>query len=183
MISFLLTGLLVTVWHARFYRPSHYLTTELFFTLYCGLFLWVLYRMRQSTHAVAPWVRLALWTTPVWYHGASLAILGDQWLGLFVYLIAVTGVGMVVSVRWEAMWPRLLLWAAVVVPLLDWTTVQPDGSWLTPAVVTWIAVYQGYDCEPTSEGISRATTRTVVYASLAVLGLDFILTALMFGDF
>ena len=47
-------------------------------------------------------------------------------------------------------------------------------------VITWIAVFQGYDCEPTSEGISRATTRTVVYASLAVLGLDFILTALMF---
>lgn len=50
-------------------------------------------------------------------------------------------------------------------------------------VITWIAVFQGYDCEPTSEGISRATTKTVVYASLAVLGLDFILTALMFGDF
>ncbi|MAA59439.1 MAG: ABC transporter permease, partial [Pseudomonadales bacterium] len=39
-------------------------------------------------------------------------------------------------------------------------------------VVTWIAVFQGYDTVPTSEGISRATTRTVVYASLAVLGLD-----------
>ncbi|MBM7061576.1 lipid asymmetry maintenance ABC transporter permease subunit MlaE [Pseudomonas sp. UL073] len=50
-------------------------------------------------------------------------------------------------------------------------------------VVTWIAVFQGYDCDPTSEGISRATTKTVVYASLAVLGLDFILTALMFGDY
>ncbi|KFF49041.1 ABC transporter permease [Gammaproteobacteria bacterium MFB021] len=50
-------------------------------------------------------------------------------------------------------------------------------------VVTWIAVFQGYDLVPTSEGISRATTRTVVYASLAVLGLDFVLTALMFGDF
>ncbi len=50
-------------------------------------------------------------------------------------------------------------------------------------VVTWIAVFQGYDCVPNSEGISRATTRTVVYASLAVLGLDFVLTALMFGDF
>ena len=50
-------------------------------------------------------------------------------------------------------------------------------------VVTCIAVFQGFDCEPTSEGISHATTRTVVYASLAVLGLDFILTALMFGDF
>lgn len=47
---------------------------------------------------------------------------------------------------------------------------------------TWIAVFEGYDCVPTSEGVSRATTRSVVNASLAVLGLDFILTALMFGD-
>lgn len=50
-------------------------------------------------------------------------------------------------------------------------------------VVTWIATFQGYDCLPTSEGISRATTRTVVYGSLAILGLDFILTAVMFGGF
>lgn len=49
-------------------------------------------------------------------------------------------------------------------------------------VATWIAVYQGYACEATSEGISRATTKTVVYSSLAILGLDFILTALMFGE-
>ena len=49
--------------------------------------------------------------------------------------------------------------------------------------VTWIALFQGYDCVPTSEGISVATTRTVVYGSLAVLGLDFILTAVMFGGF
>jgi phospholipid/cholesterol/gamma-HCH transport system permease protein len=49
-------------------------------------------------------------------------------------------------------------------------------------VVTWIAVFEGYDTIPTSEGVSRATTRTVVHSALAVLGLDFILTALMFGD-
>ncbi|MBN1007769.1 lipid asymmetry maintenance ABC transporter permease subunit MlaE [Amphritea pacifica] len=49
-------------------------------------------------------------------------------------------------------------------------------------VVTWVAVFQGYDSVPTSEGISQATTKTVVYSSLAILGLDFILTALMFGD-
>ncbi|MBL0709542.1 MAG: lipid asymmetry maintenance ABC transporter permease subunit MlaE [Colwellia sp.] len=48
-------------------------------------------------------------------------------------------------------------------------------------VVTWIAVYKGYDCEPTSEGISRATTSTVVQSSLLVLALDFVLTALMFA--
>jgi phospholipid/cholesterol/gamma-HCH transport system permease protein len=49
-------------------------------------------------------------------------------------------------------------------------------------VVTWIAVFQGYNCTPTSEGVSRATTRTVVHASLATLALDFILTALMFNQ-
>ena len=48
--------------------------------------------------------------------------------------------------------------------------------------VTWSALFNGYDAIPTSEGISRATTRTVVHASLAVLGLDFVLTALMFGN-
>ncbi len=47
--------------------------------------------------------------------------------------------------------------------------------------VTWIAVFEGYDTVPTSEGISRATTRTVVNSSLAILALDFILTALMFN--
>ena len=49
-------------------------------------------------------------------------------------------------------------------------------------VVSWIAVFEGYDAVPTSEGVSRATNRTVVYSSLAVLGLDFIMTALMLGE-
>ena len=49
-------------------------------------------------------------------------------------------------------------------------------------VVVWIAVFEGYDCVPTSEGLGRATTDTVVHSSLAVLGLDFVLTALMFNE-
>ena len=49
-------------------------------------------------------------------------------------------------------------------------------------VVTWIAVFEGYDAVPTSEGVSAATTRTVVNSSLAVLALDFVLTALMFNQ-
>lgn len=48
-------------------------------------------------------------------------------------------------------------------------------------VISWIAVYQGYNADATSEGISSATTKTVVYSSLAVLALDFLLTAVMFG--
>lgn len=47
--------------------------------------------------------------------------------------------------------------------------------------VTFVALLQGFECQPTPEGVSRATTRTVVMASLAVLGLDFVLTAMMFS--
>ncbi|WP_213781537.1 lipid asymmetry maintenance ABC transporter permease subunit MlaE [Caballeronia sp. dw_276] len=47
--------------------------------------------------------------------------------------------------------------------------------------VTFIALFQGYEAQPTPEGVSRATTKTVVYGSLSVLGLDFLLTALMFN--
>jgi phospholipid/cholesterol/gamma-HCH transport system permease protein len=46
--------------------------------------------------------------------------------------------------------------------------------------VTFIALLQGFEAHPTPEGVSRATTRTVVVASLTVLGMDFILTAMMF---
>jgi len=48
------------------------------------------------------------------------------------------------------------------------------------ATVSWIAVYQGYHAVPTSEGVSRATTSTVVVSSLSILALDFVLTAFMF---
>jgi phospholipid/cholesterol/gamma-HCH transport system permease protein len=47
--------------------------------------------------------------------------------------------------------------------------------------VIWISVYQGFRCYPTAEGICSATTRTVVYASLTVLGADVLLTAMMMG--
>ncbi|ENW27902.1 lipid asymmetry maintenance ABC transporter permease subunit MlaE [Acinetobacter lwoffii] len=54
-------------------------------------------------------------------------------------------------------------------------------SFVFALICTWIAVYQGYACVPTSEGIATSTTRTVVYSSLCVLGFDFVLTAVMFG--
>ena len=47
--------------------------------------------------------------------------------------------------------------------------------------VTFIALLQGYEAQATPEGVSRATTRTVVVSSLSVLGLDFVLTVMMFS--
>jgi len=67
---------------------------------------------------------------------------------------------------------------------VDWNKDVVNGiikSMVFAFVITWIATFKGYDSIPTSEGISKATTETVVFSSLAVLGLDFIMTALMFG--
>ena len=67
---------------------------------------------------------------------------------------------------------------------VDWNQDVINGvikSLVFALVVTWIAIFKGYDSIPTSEGISKATTETVVFSSLAVLGLDFVLTALIFG--
>ncbi len=65
--------------------------------------------------------------------------------------------------------------------------VEPRDIWngvvksvVFGAVVSWIAVYQGYHAAPTSAGVSNATKTTVVLSSLAILGLDFVLTAFMF---
>lgn len=54
-------------------------------------------------------------------------------------------------------------------------------SFVFGLTVTFVALLQGYQCQPTPEGVSRATTRTVVIASLAVLAFDFVLTAMMFS--
>ena len=54
-------------------------------------------------------------------------------------------------------------------------------SFVFGVTVTFVALYQGFEAQPTPEGVSRATTRTVVVGSLAVLALDFLLTALMFS--
>ncbi|MBS7350127.1 MAG: lipid asymmetry maintenance ABC transporter permease subunit MlaE [Comamonas sp.] len=67
---------------------------------------------------------------------------------------------------------------------VDWWYDLANGvikSIVFGVAVTFVALYQGYSAKPTPEGVSRATTRTVVVASLAVLGLDFLLTASMFS--
>lgn len=48
-------------------------------------------------------------------------------------------------------------------------------------VVTWVALFNGFHAIPNAQGISKATTKTVVLASLLVLAIDFLLTVIMFG--
>ncbi|CUX97024.1 lipid asymmetry maintenance ABC transporter permease subunit MlaE [Candidatus Hoaglandella endobia] len=91
--------------------------------------------------------------------------------------------GAVVGVDWKGI-DSGFFWSAMQVAV-DWRQDLINcviKSVVFAITVTWIALFNGYDAIPTSEGISCATTRTVVHASLAILGLDFVLTALMFGN-
>ncbi len=140
VVSFLLTGLTWFVWALRWRVGDDYIAVEALLTLFCGLFLWIVRQMQRSRHPAAPIVRSVLWTTPLWYHLASLAVLEPHWLAYLVYLIGITSVGLLLAVRFEAIWSRLPLWGAVVVPLLAWSSGELDGSWLMPAIVTWLAI-------------------------------------------
>ncbi|MTB66846.1 lipid asymmetry maintenance ABC transporter permease subunit MlaE [Providencia sp. wls1943] len=103
-------------------------------------------------------------------------------LSLIFVAVGIIG-GAIVGVDWKGIDPGFF-----------WSSMQSSVEWRLDLVncfikslvfaitVTWIALFNGYDAIPTSEGISRATTKTVVHASLSVLGLDFVLTALMFGN-
>jgi phospholipid/cholesterol/gamma-HCH transport system permease protein len=97
---------------------------------------------------------------------SALGILGG-------YVVGVWLIGVDAGAFWSQMQAGVDVWADVCNGVIK--------SVVFGVVVNLIALYEGFECQPTPEGVARATTRTVVTASLAVLGLDFLLTALMFG--
>ncbi len=90
------------------------------------------------------------------------------------YLVGVQWLGLDNGVFWSNMQASVEFHADIVNGIIK--------SVVFGIAVIWIAVAQGYFAVPTSAGIASATTRTVVYASLVILGLDFVLTAMMIGE-
>ena len=89
------------------------------------------------------------------------------------YLVGVLMIGIDEGSFWSQMQGGVDVWSDVGNGVIK--------SFVFGVTVTFVALYQGFESQPTPEGVSRATTRTVVVASLAVLGLDFLLTAWMFS--
>lgn len=93
-------------------------------------------------------------------------------LGIFgAHLVGVTWLGLDNGTFWSNMTSSVDVWDDVV-----------NGVWKSfafGAVVTLIATYQGFTTPPTSEGVAYATTRTVVFSSIATLAIDFVLTAFL----
>jgi len=98
-------------------------------------------------------------------------------------VVAIYG-GMMVAVEWMG-GDQGGFWSGIQAEVDIWDDIGKGvlKSVAFAVVVTWIAVFQGYDTEPTPEGIGLATTRTVVMSSVMVLAIDFLLTLSMYGDF
>lgn len=91
------------------------------------------------------------------------------------YLVGVAHLGVDGGIFWNQMQTGVDFWDDIVQGMLV-------KSLVFGAVIGTLATFEGFRSRPTAAGMGSATTRTVVLSSLAVLGLDFVLTALMFGD-
>jgi phospholipid/cholesterol/gamma-HCH transport system permease protein len=90
------------------------------------------------------------------------------------YIVGVQLIGVDEGAFWSQMQAGVDIWKDVANGVIK--------SVVFGFAVTFIALFQGYQAQPTPEGVARATTRTVVIGSLTVLWLDFLLTALMFNQ-
>ena len=123
--------------------------------------------------AVSPMARVI--APKFWAGVISMPLLAALFSCMGVFGGYVVGV-VLIGVDNGAFWSQMQ--AAV-----DWRYDVLNGfvkSFVFGIAVTVIATFEGYDAPPTAEGVSRATTRTVVTSSLAILALDFVLTAFMF---
>ncbi len=102
-----------------------------------------------------------------------LAILFSTIGILGAYVVAVLLIGVDSGNFWSIMQNKVDVWRDVGNGIVK--------SFVFGVICTFVALYQGYETKATPEGVAYATTRTVVIASLSVLGMDFILTALMFS--
>lgn len=102
-----------------------------------------------------------------------LAILFSAVGILGAYVVAVLLIGVDAGNFWSIMQSKVDVWRDVGNGVVK--------SFVFGIICTAVALYQGYETQATPEGVAYATTRTVVIASLAVLGMDFVLTALMFS--
>jgi len=140
IVSLVLTYVSLSAWAARYYTPAKYLEVELFLTLFCAMFLYILRATWRSTHPQARNAAYVLLAAPAIYHVASLTILGPHPPALLVYVIAATAVGVIAGVRLDNAALRLVVWLGVALPAIGWMdTAAP--RWNTAAVAALLAVY------------------------------------------
>ena len=165
LISYFFTVATVTWWAIQFYTSEKYLRTEIFITVFCAMFLAIVWRTPKSTtpdsappvatapnsatpHSATPHsgsvgaaiATPILWTAPAVYYLASLAILAIHPTALLVWVVglALASAILVASVGVRA---GFVVWLAAVLPLLIWCATYRSRQWLAPGLIAVTTVY------------------------------------------
>jgi len=140
VISYMFTLFTVAVWADRFYRYDKFLQTEIFLTVFCAMFAYILRECRLRSTMAARVAALFLWTAPLAYYLASVAILFEHPTAILVWLVAAMLTGGILTAQ-LGNFAGLTVWAAVALPLLSWIQVHAGPQSLTPGLVTVAGVY------------------------------------------
>jgi uncharacterized membrane protein len=171
LVSYMFTLLTVAGWSDRFYTREKYLRTELYLTLYCAMFLYILHECRRHASDAAKVVALMLWTAPAAYYFSSLVVLAPHDVPLLVWLVAVMLAGGVAAARIGPA-AGLATWMAVALPLVIWCVTPVARGMRQEGMITLAAVYAIALIAELEGTLFRDETRDVGQADIFWLHLN-----------
>jgi uncharacterized membrane protein len=182
LASFLFTLFTVTAWMVDRYTPDRYLSTHLFLTVFCALFVAILRENLRSARPNAGAVSVVLAFAPALYHLASLAILFEHEVAFLIYVTAASVAFVVASLEARAAALRFAGWVVVAGPLAVWVATHQTPAWLVGSIVTAVAVWliflsTGLRAAMRAEEVDPWDTRLVHAAGLAVFATVYVAIA------
>lgn len=179
LASFLFTLFTVTAWMVDRYTPDRYLSTELFLTVFCALFVAILRENLKSSRPNAAVVSGVLALAPALYHLASLAILFEHGVAFLIYITAASVVLVVASLEARAAVLRFIGWFVAALPLAAWVAMHQTPGWLPASIVVAISVWliflsTGLRAALRGEEVDAWDTRLVHTAGLTAFGTVYV---------
>jgi hypothetical protein len=141
LFSYVFVLLTFLSWASTFYTAAQWVPTQVFLTVFGGLFTWIGIRARRTTGEQADVVGALLLSAPLVFHAASIANLQPHWMALLVYITLASMAGVAASMKLDRAWLRLAVFALTAPVLWQWIGEHGGPGWrLAPAVVG-LAIY------------------------------------------
>jgi uncharacterized membrane protein len=158
LVSFAFVLFTFASWADRYYTSAQWVPTQIFLTLFGGLYTAVAIRTRRLWSAAAAAVGGMLFATPVIFHAASVANLQFHWMPFLVYLTLFALAGVAASMKLDAAWLRLGVFGVTAPVLWRWLATHHGPGWLLAPAVVVVAIY-AMMLVALGERLSRQPTR------------------------
>ena len=141
VVSYAFVLLTFIGWAGKFYTPAQYATTQGFLMIFGAMFTYTGVRVRRVRSEAADIAGVILLTGPLVFHVASVANLQQHWMALLVYLTLFSLAGVAASMKLDRAWLRLVVFAAVALPLAAWIGEHAGPGWRLAPTVVLFAMY------------------------------------------